>query len=134
MTGNKQTSRRQTLLAIALTTPSVTTMGVITYVASRSRMACKFVTPAIAMISIALLVVAIITPFVLIVANLVLLAKYIDPQHAAGHYVAKFFLVMSLNRPPKSFLSLTEFWNLVLAVFPCLRPFPLTEFDCNVIS
>jgi hypothetical protein len=48
------------------------------------------------MISIALLVVAIITPFVLIFANLVLLAKYIDPQHAAGHYVAKFFLVRPL--------------------------------------
>lgn len=45
------------------------------------------------MISIPLLVVAIIAPVVLVFANLVILAKYVDPEHAAGHYIAKFAVV-----------------------------------------
>ena len=40
-----------------------------------------------------LIVAAIIVPILLLVSNLVMLAKYIDPQHAAGHYTAKFILV-----------------------------------------
>ena len=45
------------------------------------------------MISIPLLVVAIIAPIVLVVVNLIILAKYVDPEHAGGHYTAKFFVV-----------------------------------------
>ncbi len=46
-----------------------------------------------------LIVAAIIVPVVLLAANLVMLAKYIDPQHAAGHYTAKFILVGSALSP-----------------------------------
>ena len=46
-----------------------------------------------------LIVAAIIVPIILLVANLVMLAKYIDPQHAAGHYTAKFILVGSAPKP-----------------------------------
>ncbi len=45
------------------------------------------------MVDAALIVTAVIIPVVLLAANLVLLAKYIDPQHAAGHYISKFVLV-----------------------------------------
>ncbi len=41
----------------------------------------------------ALVVTAVIIPILLLLSNLVLLAKYIDPQHAAGHYTSKFVLV-----------------------------------------
>jgi hypothetical protein len=57
-----------------------------------------------------LIVAAIIVPIILLVANLVMLAKYIDPQHAAGHYTAKFILVGSAPKP---------------LVIPC-RPQPLS--------
>ena len=40
-----------------------------------------------------LIVTAIIIPVLLVLANLVLLAKYIDPEQAAGHYLSKFVLV-----------------------------------------
>ena len=49
------------------------------------------------MVDVALIVFSAIVPFVLIVANLVILAKYIDPQAAAGHYTAKIMIVGTLQ-------------------------------------
>ena len=45
------------------------------------------------MVNAGLIVTAVIIPLLLLLANLVLLAKYIDPQHAAGHYLSKGILV-----------------------------------------
>ena len=47
-------------------------------------------------IDIALIVFSAVVPFVLIVANLVILAKFIDPQAAAGHYTAKIMMLLGL--------------------------------------
>ncbi len=44
-------------------------------------------------LDIGLIVVACIIPFVLIFFNLVVMAHYIDPEAAAGHFIAKFFIV-----------------------------------------
>ena len=57
---------------------------------------------SVAMISIALLVVSIISPIVLVFVNLVILAKYVDPQHAAGHYTAKLFVVRLRHCRPRA--------------------------------
>lgn len=48
------------------------------------------------MVDIALIIVAIVTPFVLVFLNVVILAKYVDPQHASGHYLSKFIVVFGL--------------------------------------
>lgn len=44
-------------------------------------------------LDISLIVVACILPFILIMFNLVVMAHYIDPQAAAGHFIAKFVIV-----------------------------------------
>lgn len=45
------------------------------------------------MVDIALIVIACIVPVVLIFANLVIIARYVDPSAAAGHYIAKLMIV-----------------------------------------
>ena len=55
----------------------------------------RFFRAAMTALDAGLIVTAIIIPVLLLLANLVILAKYIDPQHAAGHYVSKFVLVRS---------------------------------------
>ena len=40
-----------------------------------------------------LIVFSVVVPLVLLFANLVILAKFIDPQAASGHWVAKIMLV-----------------------------------------
>jgi hypothetical protein len=45
------------------------------------------------MVDVALIVFSVVVPVLLIVANLVIMAKFIDPQAAAGHYTAKIMLV-----------------------------------------
>ena len=45
------------------------------------------------MVDASLISFAVIVPFVLIVFNLLVLARYIDPQAAAGHYFAKLMVV-----------------------------------------
>ena len=49
--------------------------------------------PNAQMLDVSLIVFAIVVPLVLVLANLVILAKFIDPQAAAGHWVAKIMLV-----------------------------------------
>lgn len=44
-------------------------------------------------VDIGLIVVACIIPVVLIFFNLVVMAHYIDPQAAGGHYIAKLMIV-----------------------------------------
>ena len=46
-------------------------------------------------VDIALIVIACIIPCLLIFFNLVVMAHYIDPQAAAGHYVGKIMIVGS---------------------------------------
>lgn len=45
--------------------------------------------------SIELICLAVIVPCILVFFNVIVLAKYIDPEAAAGHYIAKLFLVRS---------------------------------------
>ena len=45
------------------------------------------------MVDIALIVFAVIVPILLIAFNLIILARYIDPQAAAGHFLAKLMIV-----------------------------------------
>jgi hypothetical protein len=42
---------------------------------------------------VGLIVVAVVVPFVLIFFNLVVMAHYIDPQAASGHFIAKLVIV-----------------------------------------
>ncbi len=48
------------------------------------------------MVDISLIVIACIVPVVLCVINVVIMAKYIDPEAAAGHYTAKLMIVSTL--------------------------------------
>lgn len=48
------------------------------------------------MVDISLIVIAVVVPCVLCFANVVVLAKYIDPEAAAGHYTAKLMLLLGL--------------------------------------
>jgi hypothetical protein len=59
------------------------------------------------MVDIALIAIACIVPVVLIFANLVIIARYVDPSAAAGHYIAKLMIVRAAGaaaparrRPP----------------------------------
>ena len=45
------------------------------------------------MVDIALIVFAVLVPLLLIAFNLIVLARYIDPQAAAGHFLAKIMIV-----------------------------------------
>lgn len=46
-----------------------------------------------AMVNVVLIVVGAIVPFVLLFMNFVLLARYIDPAHAKGHWISKGIIV-----------------------------------------
>lgn len=45
------------------------------------------------MVDVALVVVAVLAPVILVFINLIILAKYVDPEHASGHYISKLFVV-----------------------------------------
>jgi hypothetical protein len=47
---------------------------------------------------ISLIVFAVVVPLLMVVVNLVILAKFIDPQAASGHWVAKIMLVRVWRR------------------------------------
>ncbi len=47
-------------------------------------------------VDIGLIVIACILPFILIFFNLVVMAHYIDPNAAGGHFIAKLVIVSSL--------------------------------------
>ena len=57
-----------------------------------------------------LIVTAIIIPVLLVLANLVLLSKYIDPEQAAGHYLSKFVLVGGGSGSPYCLLPDWRLW------------------------
>lgn len=44
-----------------------------------------------------LLIVTIVTPFVLLFLNTLILARYVDSAHAKGHWVAKFVIILGLT-------------------------------------
>lgn len=48
------------------------------------------------MVDIALIVVACIMPFILMVVNLVIMAKYLDPSATSGHYLGKLMILVGL--------------------------------------
>lgn len=43
-----------------------------------------------------LIILAVVVPFVLLFINLLILAKYVDPEHAKGHWFAKAFVLFGL--------------------------------------
>lgn len=45
------------------------------------------------MVDVWLIILAVICPFVLTFLNVVILARYIDPAHAKGHYLSKAVIV-----------------------------------------
>ena len=45
------------------------------------------------MVNAELIVFAVLAPLILLAFNLVVLARYVDPQAAAGHYFAKLMVV-----------------------------------------
>jgi len=48
------------------------------------------------MVDVALIVIACVVPVVLLLLNVLIMAKYLDMQATAGHYIAKFFTVREL--------------------------------------
>ena len=51
------------------------------------------------MVNAELIVFAVLAPVILVAFNLVILARYVDPEAAAGHYFAK-LMIVSRHRPP----------------------------------
>jgi len=68
------------------------------------------------MVNVVLIVVGAIVPFVLLFMNFVLLARYIDPAHAKGHWVAKSIIV-----------SIATFSEMTTAP----KPMPLAALHTN---
>ncbi len=48
------------------------------------------------MVDVALMVIAGIVPFLLLAANTILLLRFVDPQHASGHWFTKVVIILAL--------------------------------------
>jgi hypothetical protein len=59
---------------------------------------CELLLDAAArMVNIVLIIVGAIVPFVLLFMNFILLARYIDPAHAKGHWISKGIIVRQVD-------------------------------------
>ena len=73
------------------------------------------------MVDIALIVFACIVPVLLSGFNLIVLARYIDPQAAAGHFIAKIMIVSAATMRRRRARARTAGWAAPLPVAPSAR-------------
>ncbi len=83
--------------------------------------------PIVTMVNVVLIVVGAIVPFVLLFMNFVLLARYIDPSHAKGHWIAKSIIVRL-----RGFLGNDPRLSSLRAL--SLQLFTLTLAECGVLA